>query len=138
MQAVASLISGLIFGLGLILSGMTNPQKVQNFLDILGAWDPSLAFVMAGAVIVAALGFVALRRKDKPIFADKFDLPSSITIDRRLVAGAAIFGIGWGLSGFCPGPAPTSTSLMATGTLVFLPAMLLGMWIGRQFKERDF
>ena len=134
MQAVASLISGLIFGLGLILSGMTNPQKVQNFLDIFGVWDPSLAFVMAGAIIVASVGFVILRGKDKPIFADKFDWPSSVTIDLRLVVGAAVFGIGWGLSGFCPGPALTSASLMTTGTLVFLPAMLIGMWLGRQFR----
>ena len=134
MQAVASLISGLIFGLGLILSGMTNPQKVQNFLDILGVWDPSLAFVMAGAIIVASVGFVILRQTNKPIFADKFNLPSSVNIDLRLVVGAAVFGIGWGLSGFCPGPAITSASLMTTGTLVFLPAMLFGMWLGRQFR----
>ena len=134
MQAVASLISGLIFGLGLILSGMTNPQKVQNFLDILGVWDPSLAFVMAGAIIVASVGFVILRQTNKPIFADKFNWPSSVNIDLRLVVGAAVFGIGWGLSGFCPGPAITSASLMTTGTLVFLPAMLFGMWLGRQFR----
>ena len=134
MQAVASLISGLIFGLGLILSGMTNPQKVQNFLDILGVWDPSLAFVMAGAIMVASVGFVILRQKNKPIFADKFNWPSSVNIDLRLVVGAAVFGIGWGLSGFCPGPAITSASLMTTGTLVFLPAMLFGMWLGRQFR----
>ena len=123
---------GLIFGLGLVVSGMINPAKVQNFLDIFGNWDPSLAFVMAGAVVVAFAGYRLAWRNDKPMLDERFHLPPSTAIDRRLVFGAGVFGIGWGLGGYCPGPALTGLGLLAPGTLVFVPAMLAGMWLARK------
>ena len=123
---------GLIFGLGLVISGMVNPAKVQNFLDIFGTWDPSLAFVMAGAVAVTFAGYRLAWRRARPMLDDRFHLPQSNIIDRRLVLGAAIFGIGWGLGGYCPGPALTSLGLVAPGTIVFVPAMLVGMWLARR------
>ncbi len=132
MPSIISLISGVLFGIGLVISGMSNPAKVLNFLDVFGTWDPSLAFVMAGALIVTAIGYRLSWRQPKPALADKFDLPLSQHIDARLLTGAAAFGIGWGLSGFCPGPAVTSLALLAPGTLAFVPAMLAGMWIARR------
>lgn len=132
MPSIISLISGVLFGIGLVISGMSNPAKVLNFLDVFGTWDPSLAFVMAGALIVTGIGYRLSWRQSKPMLADKFDLPLSQHIDARLLTGAAAFGIGWGLSGFCPGPAVTSLALLAPGTLAFVPAMLAGMWIARR------
>lgn len=123
---------GLIFGLGLVVSGMVNPAKVQNFLDIYGSWDPSLAFVMAGAVMAAFVGYRLAWRRTKPLLDDRFHLPGATSLDRRLLLGAAIFGIGWGLGGYCPGPALTGLSLLAPGTIVFIPAMIVGMWLARQ------
>lgn len=132
MKNFAGLISGLVFGLGLIISGMADPAKVLNFLDIFGTWDPSLAFVMGGAILVTMPGFWLLKRADRPALADRFDMPEMTDLDPRLVSGAAIFGIGWGLSGFCPGPAFTALPLAATGTLIFVPMMLAGMWLARR------
>jgi uncharacterized protein len=132
MPFIISMISGVLFGIGLVVSGMSNPAKVLNFLDVTGTWDPSLAFVMAGALLVTAIGYRLAWRQPKPIRADIFDLPVSKHIDNRLLIGAATFGIGWGLSGFCPGPAVTSLALLAPGTLVFVPTMLVGMWIARR------
>lgn len=136
MALLMQLVAGLLFGIGLVVSGMSDPAKVTNFLDISGQWDPSLAFVMAGAVAVAFVGFRIVLARRRPVFAPAFDLPKTETIDRRLVAGAALFGLGWGLSGFCPGPALTSLSLRAPGTLVFVPAMLLGMVVARTLLTR--
>lgn len=130
MRALAGFAAGLVFGVGLIVSGMSDPAKVLNFLDIFGSWDASLAFVMGGAVIVAALGYRLVWRRQAPLMMPDFDVPSSSAIDPRLVIGAGLFGIGWGIGGFCPGPAPTSVTLLAPGTLVFVPAMIAGMWIG--------
>jgi uncharacterized membrane protein YedE/YeeE len=127
MRILSTLIAGLIFGTGLILSGMANPIKVQNFLDFFGSWDPSLALVMGGAILVTMPGFWLVQKRKKPFFNNVFNLPTRTDFDFRLLAGAAIFGIGWGLGGFCPGPAVTSLSLAAKGTLVFVPAMLIGM-----------
>ena len=131
MRLATSLIAGLIFGLGLIISGMVNPAKVQNFLDLFGSCDPSLAFVMAAAVAVTFLGYRIAFRHGRPLFADAFRLPTAKEIDRRVIIGPAIFGVGWGLSGFCPGPAITSLPLLAKGTLVFVAAMLAGMALTR-------
>jgi uncharacterized protein len=136
MPFIISLISGVLFGIGLAISGMSNPAKVLNFLDVFGTWDPSLAFVMTGALIVTATGYRLAWRQPKPVMAETFDLPLSQHIDARLLTGAAAFGIGWGLSGFCPGPALTSLTLLAPGTLVFVPTMLAGMWIARSLASR--
>ena len=132
MYAILSaLLSGLIFGLGLVISGMSNPAKVLNFLDIAGAWDPSLAFVMAGAVLVTSIGYRLILKQSAPKFATAFAVPTRRDIDKPLIGGAAIFGLGWGLGGFCPGPAWTALPLGEAGTLAFVPAMLLGMWLAR-------
>jgi len=130
MGVISAAISGLIFGFGLILSGMVDPAKVLNFLDVAGAWDPSLAFVMAGAIAVAAPGYWLVRRREKPIADSAFHAPKRADIDLRLVAGSAIFGIGWGLAGLCPGPAVASLALAAPGILPFAAAMLAGIATG--------
>jgi uncharacterized membrane protein YedE/YeeE len=131
VREAANLLAGLIFGLGLLISGMANPAKVQNFLDLAGAFDPSLIFVMVGAVAVTLMGYRLVLRRAKPVLAEQFHLPAVKAIDARLVSGAALFGVGWGLSGFCPGPAITSLALLAKGTLVFVPAMLAGISLAR-------
>jgi uncharacterized protein len=131
LRSLAGLAAGLLFGLGLIVSGMADPAKIQNFLDLAGTWDPSLAFVMASAVSVTFAGYRALASRARPLLAEKFYWPTVSDIDRPLIAGAALFGLGWGLSGFCPGPALTALPLMAQGTLVFVPAMFVGMWLAR-------
>jgi uncharacterized protein len=131
MGVVLNAAAGLLFGLGLIISGMVNPAKVLNFLDPLGIFDPSLAFVMAGAVAVTFVGYRLVLRRPRPIIADHFRPPLAKDIDMRVVLGPAIFGVGWGLSGFCPGPAIASLPLLAKGTLVFVPAMLAGMALSR-------
>ncbi len=137
MNIVVNLIAGLIFGLGLILSGMANPAKVLNFLDITGHWDPSLAFVMGAAVAVTATGYWLTFRRGKPVLADRFDVPVARQIDSKLVIGAAIFGAGWGLVGFCPGPALVSLALGAPGTLAFVPAMLVGVAAAAWLKKSE-
>ena len=136
MRLLVNAIAGLLFGLGLVIGGMANPAKILNFLDLAGSWDPSLAFVMAGAVAVTFIGYKFVFRQPRPLLAARFHLPEMKQIDRRLVLGAAIFGVGWGLSGFCPGPAITSLPLLAKGTLVFVPAMLAGMTLTRLIANR--
>lgn len=127
-QVAAALAAGLLFGLGLTLSRMIDPAKVLGFLDVAGNWDPSLAFVLAGAAGTAALGFrIVLGRRAAPLFADKFSLPTARGIDLRLVLGAAIFGVGWGLVGLCPGPALAGLSLAFRPVAIFVAAMLAGM-----------
>jgi len=128
VQIVAALAAGLLFGAGLTLSQMVNPAKVLGFLDITGNWDPSLAFVLAGAVGTAALGFRLVRRhRTAPVFAAEFDLPGARDIDRRLVIGATLFGIGWGLVGLCPGPALAALAIAPAQVALFVAAMLVGM-----------
>jgi uncharacterized protein len=134
MRILISAIAGLVFGLGLIISGMSDPAKVQNFLDLFGIWDPSLAFVMAGAIAVTFVGYRVTFGRGRPLLADAFSLPTKAAIDSPLVIGAALFGVGWGLSGFCPGPAVVSLPLLATGTLVFVPAMVAGMLLARAWQ----
>lgn len=129
MKQIFALLSGLVFGTGLIVSGMANPAKVMNFLDAFGKWDPSLAFVMGGAIAVTAPGFDLLfRKRQTPLYDSTFRLPTRNDLEPRLLTGAAIFGIGWGLGGFCPGPALTALPMAAIGTLIFVPFMLAGMW----------
>jgi uncharacterized protein len=132
MKFLAALLCGLIFGLGLIVSGMGDPAKVLNFLDVAGTFDPSLVFVMGGAIVVAFAFFQFSKHRRSPFFTSRFHWPSGTAIDRRLVGGATLFGAGWGLSGFCPGPAVISIPLAATGTLIFALAMLVGMTVARR------
>ncbi|MFD0859089.1 DUF6691 family protein [Roseovarius aquimarinus] len=136
MRILFGFIAGLVFGIGLILSGMANPAKVLNFLDIFGAWDPSLAFVMGGASLTAFIGFRIAWRRARPVLMERFDLPGPGRIDAPLLTGAAIFGIGWGIGGYCPGPAWTALLIGAPGTLAFLPAMLAGLAAGTYLKKR--
>jgi uncharacterized protein len=131
MRTAINALAGLIFGLGLLISGMANPAKVQNFLDLAGTFDPSLIFVMIGAVVTAFLGYRFALQRPRPVLAESFSLPTAKDIDARVMIGPALFGIGWGLSGFCPGPAITSLALLAKGTLVFVPAMLIGIGLAR-------
>lgn len=132
MRIACGFAAGVLFGLGLVISGMADPAKVMNFLDLGGTWDPSLAFVMAGAIAVTFAGYRIVFGRGQPLYDSSFHVPAAGTIDRALLFGAAIFGIGWGLAGFCPGPAITSLALFAPGTLVFVAAMAAGMWIGRR------
>ena len=136
MKNILTLISGLLFGFGLLLSGMADPAKVQNFLDLFGTWDPSLAFVMGGAIAVTMPGFWLVIRRNKPFFNEVFHLPSRTDLDARLITGAAIFGVGWGLGGFCPGPAITALPLAAEGTLIFVATMLTGMAASKYVLQR--
>lgn len=126
-HAFSGLITGLLFGLGLAFGGMTDPERVLGFLDLFGAWDPTLAFVMGGAVVTTTLGYRLVLGRERPLFADQFHLPTRQDIDTPLLVGAALFGIGWGLVGYCPGPAVASLSAGQTGTLWFLAAMLAGL-----------
>lgn len=126
-RLLSSLLAGLVFGLGLVISGMVNPAKVQNFLDITGAWDPSLALVMGAALIVAGVGYKLVLRLPHPFFEAKFQIPALTRIDAKLLGGAALFGAGWGLAGFCPGPAITAAALLKGEVFIFLAAMLAGI-----------
>lgn len=137
---VAQFCVGLLFGVGLIVSGMSDPAKVLNFLDVAaiasGTWDASLAFVMAGAVTVAFIGYRLVWRRPAPLLADRFQIPTRTDIDRRLVAGAAMFGLGWSLAGFCPGPALVALGSGQKLVWLFVGAMIAGMavarWLARQ------
>lgn len=127
-------VCGLMMSLGLIISGMVNPQKVIGFLDIFGNFDPTLAFVMAGALIVAGIGF-RLRACPKPVLCEAFELPKKNKIDTPLISGAAMFGIGWGLAGFCPGPAIVGIGFGLSKVLTFVIAMVLGMFLAKQIQR---
>lgn len=122
-----ALLAGLIFGVGLTISQMVNPDKVLSFLDVLGDWDPSLAFVMGSALLVTAVGYSFVTKRSKPLFADQFDLPGTRKIDVRLATGAVLFGIGWGLVGLCPGPAISALALGGLPVFGFFAAMFAGM-----------
>ena len=126
-KQISGFIVGLIFGLGLTISQMTNPAKVLGFLDIFGNWDPSLAFVMGAGLIVTAIGYRLVWTQPKPVFEDKFQLPGNKKIDPRLAIGAVLFGAGWGLVGLCPGPAIASLSIGGLPAYVFIAAMITGM-----------
>ena len=127
MQIVIALATGLLFGLGLILSGMTDPSKVIGFLDLTGRWDPSLAFVMGGAILVGVVAFRFARGREKSLLGDSMRLPTARQVDRRLVLGSLAFGAGWGLAGYCPGPALVAVAQGGTQPLIFVVAMLGGM-----------
>jgi uncharacterized protein len=125
--SLPALLVGTIFGAGLTLSDMVNPARVQAFLDVAGAWDPTLAFVMGAALIPSAIAYLVRRRMDRPLLANRFFIPESRSLDRRLLSGAVLFGIGWGLVGFCPGPALSGLVLGAWQPWLFVAAMLVGM-----------
>lgn len=136
MNRSTVLISGILFGVGLVLSGMTQPSKVVGFLDFFGNWDPSLAFVMGGAVLINVVLFRMISKRKRPLFAEKFHLPTRKDIDWRLVAGGALFGIGWGMAGYCPGPAITSMVSLQTPAFIFVIAMAAGMFIFTEFEKQ--
>lgn len=140
MPVLVQFVIGLVFGCGLLVSGMSDPAKVLNFLDLggigAGTWDPSLAFVMAGAVAVTFIGYTFVLKRPRPLFAEKFHLPGKSDIDPRIVIGPAIFGVGWGLAGFCPGPALTALGFGAPAAFLFVAAMLAGMVLARWVANR--
>ena len=136
MIALASLFAGLTFGLGLIVSGMANPAKVLGFLDLAGAWDPSLALVMAGAIAVGSIAFLFANKRTKSLLGAEMKLPASREIDRRLVLGSLLFGIGWGVAGFCPGPGLVALGMGEVKALVFVAAMLAGMGVFELLERR--
>ena len=136
MRNLVTVFTGLIFGIGLIMSGMTNPAKVQNFLDFFGSWDPSLALVMGGAILITMPGFWLVQKRQTPFFEDSFLIPQKTNLDFYLLTGSAIFGIGWGLGGFCPGPVVVSISTGTSGTLLFVITMLIGMVIAKLLLSR--
>ena len=127
LDTLSSLIVGLIFGIGLILAGMTNPAKVIGFLDITGTWDPSLAFVMGGAILVAIVAFRFAKKRTANFLGGAMRMPTSDMIDKRLVIGSLLFGAGWGMAGFCPGPALTSIGTGNPKAVIFVIAMIVGM-----------
>lgn len=134
MRGVLALLSGTIFGFGLALSGMMNPARVRGFLDVFGAWDPTLAFVMGGAVVVMAIAWRIQQRMAKPVVCKGFSLPGTSLIDERLIGGAALFGVGWGLAGLCPGPAIASLATNFGPALAFVAAMIVGMALFRAIE----
>ena len=136
MTVFTSLLAGLIFGLGLIVSGMANPAKVQGFLDLAGRWDPSLAFVMAGAIAVGVIAFAMAKKRTVSFIGAEMKLPSARHIDRRLMVGSALFGIGWGLAGFCPGPGLVALGMGETKAVVFVAAMPAGMAVFELLERR--
>lgn len=127
MRAAVAFIAGLVFGLGLLLSGMGNPAKVQNFLDFFGVWDPSLGLVMAGAIAVGLMAFTWAKKRKTALLGEPMQLPTSTVIDGQLLTGAALFGVGWGLAGFCPGPAVMNLVTGHAEVWWFVGAMLVGM-----------
>ena len=137
MYVVTSLLSGLVFGLGLIVSGMANPAKVLGFLDLAGRWDPSLAFVMAGAIAVGVIAFAVARTRTRSFLGAEMKLSTARHIDRRLIVGGLLFGIGWGVAGFCPGPAVVALGMGESKAVIFVAAMLAGMGVFELLERRN-
>ena len=131
MNKIVSLFCGIIFGIGLVISEMINPAKVLGFLNLFGEWDPSLAFVMVGALVVATPLFHLFKNKEKPIFSSSFSISNKKEIDKKLIIGSILFGAGWGLVGLCPGPAITSIALLNMSSVTFVIAMFVGFYIAK-------
>ena len=129
MNKIVSLLCGIIFGIGLVISQMINPAKVLGFLNLFGEWDPSLAFVMIGALIISSPSFHLFKNKEKPIFSSSFSTPNKKEIDKELIFGSILFGAGWGLVGLCPGPAITSIALFNVSSAIFVVSMFIGFYI---------
>ena len=138
MYIVTSLLAGLVFGLGLIVSGMANPAKVLGFLDLAGRWDPSLAFVMAGAIGVGVVAFAVARTRTRSFLGAEMKLSTARHIDRRLIVGGLLFGIGWGVAGFCPGPALVALGMGESKAVIFVAAMLAGMGVFELLERRKY
>jgi uncharacterized membrane protein YedE/YeeE len=136
MPIIFSILAGVIFGAGLMLSDMVNPARVLNFLDVAGSWDPTLIFVMASGVAVTTLGYRFVFRRKSPMSANKFNLPTQRQIDLPLVGGAALFGVGWGLAGICPGPALTDVATLEPKIFLYIAAMVVGMMVAWVFQGR--
>ncbi len=133
-QSLVALASGTIFGAGLALGGMTDPARVRSFLDVFGDWDPTLAFVMGGAVLVMALAWIMQRQMLQPVFAEGFSLPDRNDLTPRLIGGSALFGIGWGIAGLCPGPGFAALAIEPVSAAIFVVALLAGMVLVRLFE----
>ena len=131
MRLISAYLIGLVFGLGITLSGMINPAKVLNFFDVAGTWDPSLIFVMGGALLVAFIGYRFVLARKGPILATRFELPTSSAVDARLIGGSALFGLGWGIAGFCPGGALPALGTGQREVLLFVAALIIGMLLTR-------
>ncbi|PKQ13229.1 MAG: permease [Alphaproteobacteria bacterium HGW-Alphaproteobacteria-1] len=136
MRLLSAFIVGLIFGVGIAVSGMINPAKVLNFFDIAGTWDPSLAFVMGGALITTFIGYRVVLRRPAPVIEAKFLLPTARDIDARLVGGSAVFGLGWGIAGFCPGAALPALGSGKWEVATFIAALVAGIWVARMAQAR--
>ena len=134
MNKLISLIAGIIFGIGLVVSEMVNPAKVLAFLDLFGNWDPSLAFVMIGALVVSSPLFHLIKNKKKPLLAEKFNYSNNKEINNKLIIGSALFGAGWGLGGLCPGPAISSLALLNINSIIFVFAMFIGFYLVKFFN----
>lgn len=134
MKVLMGYLAGLLFGLGLAIGGMTDPTRVLNFLDVFGTWDPTLLFVLGGAVVTTFVGYRFVLHRPHPLFAEGFQLPTRRDLDGRLMGGAALFGIGWGLSGYCPGPAFASVAGLTIPLAAMLVAMVAGWWLARRFS----
>jgi uncharacterized protein len=137
MFVFSALLSGLVFGLGLIISGMANPSKVLGFLDLAGVWDPSLGLVMAGAIGVGFFAFLIAKRQTLSLIGAEMKLPTATHIDKRLLTGGALFGVGWGIAGFCPGPGLVALGMGEPKALVFVVAMLMGMIVFQLLEKRQ-
>jgi uncharacterized membrane protein YedE/YeeE len=131
-----ALISGILFGAGLALSHMIDPNKVLNFLDVTGRWDPSLLFVMIGALAVAVISFRFILKRPAPLWSDSFQLPQKTAIDSKLIMGAAIFGLGWGMSGYCPGPSVTGLSLFSPESVIMVLAIYFGFFVAHRLLDK--
>lgn len=129
MKALIALVAGIVFGVGLVLGGMTQPAVVLGFLDVFGAWNPQLLFVMAGAVVTTAIGYRLVCGRARPLLDTQFRLPTLRSLDWRLLSGAAVFGVGWGIAGYCPGPALASLTGGAPALLLFVACMVAGWWL---------
>ena len=137
MRLLSGYIVGLVFGLGIAISGMINPAKVLNFFDLFGTWDPSLVFVMGGALVTTFIGYRIVWRRPAPMLEGAFQLPTNAKLDARLIGGSAVFGLGWGIAGFCPGAALPALGTGQAGVFAFVAALLAGIWAARAVLARQ-
>ena len=137
LRIVSTYLIGLVFGVGIMISGMANPAKVLNFFDIAGTWDPSLIFVMGGALVTTGLGYLFVLKRPMPVFDAKFHLPTKRELDVKLIGGSAVFGIGWGIAGFCPGGALPAIGTLNPAVLSFVAAMLVGIFAAKAVQKRS-